>query len=92
MTAAGVVCAASESKNDSFWQHRAWYLVHVVPSLRHSHWEQRLLKHHANQEQEQQVPSKGKVVRGVRLSCRWFRRRGLGLMLQGVCVRDTERE
>ena len=81
MTDAGVVGAVSESKNNLFWQHRAWHLVHAVPSLRHLYWERGSLEHLAWQEQEQQVPSKGKVVRGVGLSCRRFRRRGLGLML-----------
>ena len=55
--------------------------MHAVPSLRHSHWEQGSLEHLAKQEQEQQVPSKGKVLRGVRSTCWRFRRRGLGLML-----------
>lgn len=81
MTAAGVVGAPSESEDDLFLQHLAWHLVHAVPSLRHSHWERGSLEHLAWREQEQQVPSKGKVLRGVRSTCWRFRRRGLGLML-----------
>ena len=63
MTATEVVGVPSEPKNDLFWQHLARHLVHAVPSLWYSYWKQGLLEHLTKREQEQQVPSKGEVVR-----------------------------